>query len=48
MKLSFVDAVMIGRGAQGNPFLFNSLVRNGPKKENVPFQEIYEIGRAHV
>ena len=47
VKLSSVDAVMIGRGAQGNPFLFNSLVRNGPKKENVPFQEIYDIVKEH-
>ena len=47
VKLSSVDAVMIGRGAQGNPFLFNSLVGNGPKKENVPFQEIYDIVKEH-
>ena len=47
VKLSSVDAVMIGRGAQGNPFLFNNLIGKGPEKEQVPFQEIYDIVREH-
>ncbi len=44
---SNVQAVMIGRAAQGNPFLFNHLAGKGPDKKDIPYAEIYRVIKEH-
>jgi nifR3 family TIM-barrel protein len=42
LRTSRVDAVLIGRGAIGNPWIFS-----GATKENLEFSEVYRVAREH-
>lgn len=47
LKMTGCDAVMIGRAAMGNPFIFNQVndLIEGRKKTTVPFEKNFEIMR---
>ena len=50
MNMTGADAVMVGRGAEGNPWIFGEILyylQNGREKEKPPVSEVVQMMRHH-